>query len=149
MLNVYRINYEQIIEDVNIPSVIRLLAMRLMMKPMMLIGNFFANLSDTELEELRELAQDPEVTAPELLLLTMMLSAAEGTSAVTEEELQGHIAGTIIFISTAILHRNGLVTANFQNFSYGSDMEESVLAEPTGLGREYLDKLKDEDNDEQ
>lgn len=146
-LNVYRINHDQIVDDVNLPSAIRLLAAKLKRNPMMPVGNFFSNLSDEELEGLRELSLEPDAAAAELLLLTMMLSAAEGTSALTEEELNSHIACTVIFISTTVLNRQGYVTAHFENFSYGSDMIDAHLATPTGLGLEYIRKLQGNDDE--
>jgi len=151
-LDAYRINYEQAMQDGNLPTTIKLLAARLLMNPHMLVGNFFANLSDTELDELRELVENVDAAAPELLLLTMMLSAAEGTTALSEEELETQMSATTIFISTAALHRKGLVTAHFESFSYGEDMIDAKIATPTELGMNYVQQLKDdiegEDNDD-
>lgn len=141
-LEAYRINYDIVINDVNVPTAIRLLAAKLKDNPMMTVGTFFANLSDIELEELRELTLDAESASPELLLLTIMLAAAEGTSALDEDELLMHINCTILFISTAVLNREGLCTAHFDKFSYGSDMADSVLATPTELGLKYAEQLK-------
>lgn len=143
-LNTYRINYDQIILDLRLPVAIRLLAAKLKSNPMMTLEKFFTSLSDHELEELRELTYDVDEAGAELLLLTMMLSAAEGTSALTEDELNSHIRATIIFISTTILHRQGLVTAHFKNFSYGAEMADLEMATPTELGLEYVKRLKDD-----
>lgn len=141
-MNAYRINYDQIIEDGNLPSAIRILAAKLKNNPMMTLGKFFMNLSDEELFGLRELSLNPDASAPELLLLTMMLSAAEGTSALTEEELTFHITMTSLFISTTVLHSQGFVTAHFENFSYGDDMSDKVMATPTEMGLNYAEQLK-------
>jgi hypothetical protein len=147
-LGIYRINYDTIIEDANIPTAIRLLAAKLKSNPMMTVGKFFANLSDDELIGLRELTFDIEASTPELLLLTMMLSAAEGTSALDEDELANHINATNFFIATAVLHRQGFCTAYFDKFSYGDDMSHHVLAEPTELGLKYAEQLKRNNKDE-
>lgn len=147
-LGVYRINYDTIIDDANVPTAIRLLAAKLKSNPMMTVGKFFANLSDDEMMGLRELTFDVEASAPELLLLTMMLSAAEGTSALDELELTNHINATNFFIATTILHRQGFCTAHFDNFSYGDDMSHHVLAEPTELGLKYAAQLKKDNKDE-
>lgn len=144
-MNAYRINYEQVMQDGNLPTTIKLLAARLMMNPHMLVGNFYANLSDNELDELKELTEDVDAAAAELLLLTMMLAAAEGASAMTEEELEFQMRTTVIFIATAALHRKGMVTAHFEAFSYGSDMIDSNLATPTQFGLDYIKQLKDSD----
>lgn len=141
-LNTYRINYDTIIDDGNLPSAIRILAAKLKNNPMMTLGKFFTNLSEEELLGLRELTFDHEASAPELLLLTMMLSAAEGTSALTEEELAFHINMTSLFISTTVLHNQGMVTAHFENFSYGDDMAEHKMATPTEMGLKYAEQLK-------
>lgn len=147
-LEVYKINYDVIIEDARIPTAIRLLAAKLKNNPMMTVGKFFANLSDDELVGLRELIFDTEASAPELLLLTMMLSAAEGTSAIDGDELIKHVMCTSLFITTAGLHRQGFCTAHFDNFSYGDDMAHHILAEPTELGLKYAEQLKKDNKDE-
>jgi hypothetical protein len=141
-LQSYRINYEQVMQDGNLPTTIKLLAARLLMNPHMLVGNFYANLSDNELEELRELIDDPDAAASELLLLTLMLSAAEGAVAISEEELESQMRATMIFISTSGLHRKGMVTAHFESFSYGEDMIDSNLATPTQMGLDYIKQLR-------
>ena len=147
-LGVYKINYDKIIDDSSLPYAIRILAAKLKDKPMQTVGKFFANLSDDELNGLRELINDPDAAMPELVLLTMMLSAAEGTSAITEEELNGNVTATIIFISTTVLHREGLVTAYFDIFSYGEDMADMIMAEPTDAGNDYVNSLKNKGNND-
>ena len=146
-LGIYRINYEQVIDDSSLPTAMRILAAKLKDNPMMTVGKFFENLSVEELFGLRELVFDTEQSAPELLLLTMMLSAAEGTSALTEEELSKNITATTIFISTTTLHAEGMVTAHFENFSYGDDMADLVMATPTDFGLKYAEGLKGEDDE--
>jgi hypothetical protein len=145
MLDAYRINYQQVVEDGNLPMTMKLLAARLMMNPHMLVGNFYANLSDTELDELKELTEDVDAAASELLLLTMMLAASEGASALTEEELESQMSATVIFIATTALHRNGMVTAHFESFSYGADMLDAKLATPTQMGLDYIKNLGNND----
>jgi hypothetical protein len=147
-LGVYKINYDIIIEDTNTPIAIRLLAAKLKINPMMMVGKFFANLSDTELYSLRDLTFDTEASAPELLLLTMMLSAAEGTSALDDDELISHVNATNFFIATSVLHDQGFCKAHFDKFSYGDDMSHHVLAEPTELGLKYAEQLKKDNNNE-
>ena len=147
-LGIYKINYDQIIEDSSLPYAIRILAAKLKTQPMMTVGKFFANLNDEELDGLHQLIMDHDAAAPELLLLTMMLSAAEGTSAITEEELNSNVTATVIFISTTVLHREGLVTAYFDVFSYGEDMADMIMAEPTDAGNEYVKTLKNKGNDD-
>jgi len=143
------IDHDKIINHKGYTSATRLLAAQLRGNPMMLVSKFYKELSDTELEELRELSESSnsdDVTLSEIMLLTLLLTSAEGTSALTEEELIGHMNITRIFISTAYLHRQGLVTANFDAFSYGTDMEDQVIATPTDMGKDYAKRLFD-DND--
>jgi len=142
MLDVYKINYGLIIEDTNLPIAIRLLAGKLTLNPMMTVGSFFYNLTDEELESLLELTYDEEASAPELVMLSMMLASAEGTSALEEDELITHIRMTQIFINTTGLHRKGFVMADFSRFSYGSDMSDGIIAIPTQVGLDAIEQLK-------
>lgn len=147
----FSINYDKIIHHTGYCSATRLLAAQLRGNSMMLVSKFFKELSDNELEELRELSEQSEiddVCLSEVMLLTLMLTSAEGTSALTEEELMGQLTVSKIFISTAYLHRQGLVTADFESFSYGSDMENSIIAIPTAMGIEFSKKLKGDLGDE-
>ena len=141
----FTINYDKIINYTGYCSATRLLAAQLRGNSMMLVSKFFKELSDNELEELRELSEQSEiddVCLSEIMLITLMLTSAEGTSALTEEELMGQLTTTKIFISTAFLHRQGLVTADFDSFSYGSDMEDRVIAVPTDTGIEFSKKFR-------
>jgi hypothetical protein len=142
MLDVYKINYGLIIEDTNLPIAIRLLAGKLTLNSMMTVGSFFINLTDEELESLIELTHDQDASAPELIMLSMMLASAEGTSAVDEDELISHVRMSQIFIGTAALHRKGYVTADFSKFSYGSDMSDGIIAIPTQIGLDAIEQLK-------
>ena len=146
-LGVYRINYDTIIDDNKIPSAIRILAAKLKNNPMMTVGKFFENLSESELFGLRDLTENPDSHMPELVLLTMMLSAAEGTSAISEAELNANVMATVIFISTTVLHRQGLVTAYFDVFSYGEDMADTIMAVPTEAGLGLIDSMKNKGDD--
>lgn len=145
------INYDKVIMRKEYSSATRLLAAQLRGNPMMLVSSFYKELSDNELEELRVVSEhsiEDEISASEIILLTLMLTSAEGTSALTEEELHRQMIATKIFITTAYLHRYGLATANFDSFSYGSDMENEVIALPTELGKELADKLSRRLSDE-
>lgn len=130
MLEPIHINYDQIISDDTMPVGIRMLAAKLKISPIMLVGEYFQNISNDELQSLRELTVDPDESLAELLLLTVMLTSAEGTSALEEDELYDHIKTTLVFITTTVLDRFNLVEAFFDKFSYGHEMLHEVIARP-------------------
>ena len=149
-MDAYNVNHQKVINDPSLTLATRLLAAKVMTQPMMLVGTYFKELSDAELDNYRELAtvsgldvDSSHDAGAELYLITLMLTSAEGTTAINIEELNNHIAFTKIFISTCALHREGLVTAYFDKFSYGSDMAHNVIAVPTEAGREFSKKMQE------
>lgn len=130
MLDPIEINYQKLITDSTLPVAIRMLAAKLNITPMMLVGEYFKNISDEELQSLRQLTVDPDESMPELLLLTIMLTSAEGTSALEDDELYDHIKTTLVFITTSVLDRFNLVEAFYDKFSYGHEMLHEVIARP-------------------
>jgi len=150
-VSIYRLNYTRIAEQPEVPSSIRALATKLQINPMMNCSEFFKPLTDMELEELRELTLDPAKPSDYAVLLTLILTAAEGTSALTDEQFNTQVVLTSIFISTASLDRKGLVVANYNNFSYGEELMGQNIATPTKRGIELLQQQRqqqrDNDND--
>ena len=152
-MEAYRVNHQKIINDPGLSLATRLLAAKVLTQPMMLVGNYFKELSDAEIDNYRELVEASIIdeenvgdSGDELCLITLILSSAEGTTAINDEELSDHVAFTKFFISTCALHQAGLVTAHFEKFSYGSDMSDNIIATPTEAGREFSKKMQEGDS---
>ncbi len=113
-------------------AITRMLAATLQLNPYMTIGQFLKNLNDDDLHSLLEKTEDigPENEGTEdVLLITMMLAQAEGTSAETMETLLENVNAMCIFIAGTSLARKGLVKAYYDNMSFGADMREALVFE--------------------
>lgn len=130
------INFRTVADSDSVPLVIRHLAERILHSGYFKVGEWFKCLDDEELDYVRYVCNiEPEdeeyfEVSSELVLLTMMLSKAEGVSAGTLEDLSGQTGMTKLFCSCTVLGRKGLVKVNYNNMSYGNECNELPLMEP-------------------
>lgn len=131
------INYKKIISDKSMLPVTRLLAADLTMTPYMTVGTFFKNLRDDDLDTLREVAEDSENEHyPELILITEMLTRAEGVeteNGVFEDFLSDLTSRVKIFsayIALEYLARTGHIIVERQHMSFGEEHLDSIVARP-------------------
>lgn len=130
----YSINYSNVAKQKGLSNVTRVLAMDLIENPYLVIGDFFKNLSDSSLEELLSLVnRDDEEAISETLLLSEMLSKAEGLTN-SLEDMSKNIEMFRVLVAGTSLHRKGLIKAYFQNMSFGSDAGELMLFEKINDG---------------
>jgi hypothetical protein len=104
----------------------------LLAKPYMAVGDFFKNLSDSDLDTLLK-SSEPETQESmmdDILLITMMLRGAEGLEQFTniETSLQ-NVEQLITMLVLESLHRKGLVKLNHENMSFGEDMGDKIVVE--------------------
>lgn len=112
------INLDKIARHKKFTKATRLLALDLLDNPYMTVGNFFKNLSDSEIKELCDVCErEDDEAMSELLLLSEMLSRAEGITSFTPEEI-GEKAGAFRVITAGVsLARKGLVKALYNNMT--------------------------------
>jgi hypothetical protein len=113
---------------------IRLLAVEMQEKPYMSVGEWISGLDAVSFNQLFELAdcdEDDETMMEQLLLLTMMLSSAEGTSVngANMEELATQLSMLRQLIVFTSLEKKGLVRCYFENFTLGTDMGDKTIVE--------------------
>ncbi len=141
----FTVNYHNVATNKEFSSVTRLLATDLMSNPYLSVGDFFKNLSDSDLSILSDMADtlfthfsDEESEADtktnsninECVMLTMLLSGAEGLDSIPDIDIiRKRMSQFIMFVSCESLHRKGLVKLHHQNLSFGEDSDNKIVVE--------------------
>jgi hypothetical protein len=138
------VNYEKLINSKEYLAVTRKLAIDLMAKPYMTVGQFINNLSDGDISQLLEMSvdDDDEDADPldsiaeterhleDLLLIAEMLAVAEGLpNSDSYDMVQDRVSQLIAFLAVESLARKGLVKSHPRNMSFGEDMAKKIIAE--------------------
>jgi len=132
----YFLNYKEIANAEWVLPTIRLLAIDLQKCPYISLGDWFKSLSNRSIDELQEMAEnvdedpDNEQYVEQAMLLSMMLSGAEGTADVKNMETTRHQLSMLLSLITfESLARKGLVRVYRENYTLGDDMGEKIVVE--------------------
>ena len=126
----YSINYGKVLHEESFLPVTRLLAADLMKNQYMPIGDFIKSLSDNSLEQLNEICEDENhPNFEEIILISEMLAAAEGTNVGGTPEVHQRLNLFITWMAIESLKRKGLVKVYYENISFGDDMGEKIIVE--------------------
>lgn len=126
----FSINYAKILDQKDMLPTTRLLAADLLSNPYMPVGDFFAGLSDSALEELLEVCDNSENPHfEELILIAEMLSNAEGLESGTIDIIHQRANHLITLLAVESLGRKGLVKVYHKNMSFGEDMGDRIIVE--------------------
>ena len=132
----YFLNYKEIANAEWVLPTIRLLAIDLQKCPYISLGDWFKSLSNRSIDELQEMAEnvdedpDNEQYVEQAMLLSMMLSGAEGTSNIKDLEQTRHQLSMLLSLITfESLARKGLVRVYRENYTLGDDMGEKIVVE--------------------
>jgi hypothetical protein len=107
-----------------------LLAADLIKSQYMPIGDFIKSLNDNTLEELNEICGDENhPNFEEIILISEMLAAAEGTNIGGTPEVHQRLNLFITWMAIESLKRKGLVKVYYENISFGDDMGEKIIVE--------------------
>lgn len=126
----FSINYEKVLHQETFLPVTRLLAADLMKSQYMSVGDFLKNLSVDTLSQLTEISEnenDPHFE--EVILITEMLAAAEGTNIGGTPEVHQRLNLFITWLVVESLRRKGLVKVYHENISFGEDMADKIIVE--------------------
>ena len=102
----YFLNYKEIANAEWVLPTIRLLAIDLQKCPYISLGDWFKSLSNRSIDELQEMAEnvdedpDNEQYVEQAMLLSMMLSGAEGTSNIKDLEQTRHQLSMLLSLIT-------------------------------------------------
>ena len=133
-----QLNYGNIAMAEWLCPTIRLTALDLQKQPYITLGDWFQKQSDNSIRELQQLAEnayeDPDSPDNEdieqMMILTMMLAAAEGTDDLGDmNNLRHQLSKLIMTITVVSLGRKGLVRVFYENLTLGHDMDDAKIAE--------------------
>ena len=126
-------NMEKIIDAEGLLPVTKSVAKMLMRNPYTSLGKFFKKLSDENLEILMEIIEegDSEFNGgiEDIVLMTEMLSRAEGVPSGSIEEITENVNYFGVCVTCVSLARKGLVRVYYDNMSFGKDYGDKVIVE--------------------
>jgi hypothetical protein len=135
----FDINYDNVIASKECLSMTRILAADLKANPYMTVGDFLMNISKSDLAILSDIVEnhmgfdeDDEVTderMADFVLMTEMLSRAEGLISEDDDDLTRKINQFMIMVTMENLYRKGLIKLYHENMSFGKDVEHRIVAE--------------------
>ena len=124
---------EKIIESDKLLPVTKSVAKMLMRNPYTSLGKFFKKLSDENLQVLMEIIDEGDSEFNEgmedVVLMTEMLSRAEGVPSQCIEDITENVNYFGACITCVSLARKGLVRVYYDNMSFGKDQGEKILVE--------------------
>ena len=126
-------NMEKIIDAEGLLPVTKSVAKMLMRNPYTSLGKFFKKLSDENLQVLSEIIEEGDSEfndgMEDIVLMTEMLSRAEGVPSQSIEEITENVNYFGACITCVSLARKGLVRVYYENMSFGTEHGEKVLVE--------------------
>ncbi len=124
---------EKIIEADKLLPVTKSVAKMLMRNPYTSLGKFFKKLSNENLQTLMEIIDEGDSEfndgMEDIVLMTEMLSRAEGVPTESVEEITENVNYFGACVTCVSLARKGLVRVYYENMSFGTDHGEKVLVE--------------------
>ena len=124
---------EKIIESDKLLSVTKSVAKMLMRNPYTSLGRFFKKLSNENLEILMEIIDEGDSEFNErmedIVLMTEMLSRAEGVPSQSVDEITENVNYFGACITCVSLARKGLVRVYYDNMSFGTDSGDKIIVE--------------------
>ena len=124
---------EKIIESNKLLPVTKSVAKMLMRNPYTSLGRFFKKLSNENLEILMKIIDEGDSEFNErmedIVLMTEMLSRAEGVPSQSVEEITENVNYFGACITCVSLARKGLVRVYYDNMSFGTDNGDKIIVE--------------------
>ncbi len=124
---------EKIIESDKLLPVTKSVAKMLMRNPYTSLGKFFTKLSDENLEVLMEIIDEGDSEfndgMEDVVLMTEMLSRAEGVPSESVEEITENVNYFGMCVTCVSLARKGLVRVYYDNMSFGKDQGDQIIVE--------------------
>ena len=125
------LNYTEIVARPDMLAVTKGLAAKMAINPYTTVKDFLLSLSTGDLEHLLKISENIEDTKDshfsELVLITEMLSKAEGLDTQDIEELTVRVNSFLTFLAIEGLARKGLVEVYRENMSFGKDMAKALI----------------------
>lgn len=127
----YSINYARVANEKGLLSITRLLATSMTINPYMSVGDFLKNMSDHDLQTLIDIMDHGEDhdNFEDIMLLSGMLSAAEGIPCKTIDDYHKCMNMFMTFLAVESLYRKNLIKIFRENMSFGDDMAHANVAQ--------------------
>ncbi len=124
---------EKIIDSDKLLPITKSVAKMLMRNPYTSLGKFFTKLSDENLEILMEIIEEGDSEfndgLEDVVLMTEMLSRAEGVPSESVEEITENVNYFGACVTCVSLARKGLVRVYYDNMSFGKDQGDQIIVE--------------------
>jgi hypothetical protein len=124
---------EKIIDAEGLLPVTKSVAKMLMRNPYTSLGKFFTKLSYENLKILMEINEEGDSEfnngLEDVVLITEMLSRAEGVPSGSVEEITENVNYFGMCVTCVSLARKGLVRVYYDNMSFGKDQGDQILVE--------------------
>ena len=119
------VNYDQILDSQDICDLIKTAATRMQSNPYCTLPRFIQAFRDDELQEFVELIGDPnDPNLKEPVLLTIILTQAEGMEITDETEFAVFVDYVIFIMVTESLRRKKLVTIDYSKISFDNALSK-------------------------
>lgn len=127
----YSINYVRVASEKSLLSITRLLATSMTINPYMSVGDFLKNMSDHDLQTLLDIIDvgEEHQNFEDLMLLSGMLSAAEGIPCKSIDDYHKCMNMFMTFLAVESLYRKKMIKIFRENMSFGDDMMNAKVAE--------------------
>jgi hypothetical protein len=129
------IQYDKIASNKDLMPLTRILALKLKDQQYITMKGFFEMLSNADLAQLCDYvntvnvgSEDKHKAAYQMVLLTEMLTRAEGCVCSSHEELNRYLSKFMSLVATASLERQGLICVHWENASLGDEYDDKPLA---------------------
>jgi hypothetical protein len=130
-LDSYQLNYDKILQHREFSSVVKQLVVELKINPYKTLGQFLQQLSTEDLSMLLRKVESGDLE--EVLLLSEILSRAEGITSENVEVVTRNVNQLSMFIAAESLVRKGLVKAFYENMSFGEDCDKKIVFQRVDL----------------
>jgi hypothetical protein len=127
----FNVKYENIVKEKSLLSITRLLAADISKNPYMTVGDFFKDITDGDLSSLSKIIDigEEHKNFEDIMLISMMLAAAEGCEASKLDEYVNHFNQFAMFVACESLFRKGIVKLYRENMSFGEDLKNAIIVE--------------------
>lgn len=123
----YALNFDKILSDNRFCAITKNLARSIQRSPYMTLGDFLKNLTTVDLLLLTclvELCKTDDNALSDLLIITELLSLAEGASTRNNKEVCDNLDYLCVLLTCESLCRKGLVEINYSALSFGQDVPD-------------------------
>lgn len=129
----FTFDLDNIIASKDVLAITKMTAMEAKYEGYITVGSYLQRLSDFDLHELLDICESAKDElndrVGELLLITGILSAAEGLDPGEIDVITQRMNSFIMLLTIESLHRKGLVRAIHSNMSLGEDAGDKIVVE--------------------